>query len=175
MEAKLVTASNQWYEQPFAIKNPSYLEFPNLFVLIKPQISDQARDVAKTLWTFKMKSFAARATGWKPLSIAALQIRTGQRTLTTNLWSLTAHIYHVMIMVTGGFSKKSIFIIFRSSIRRCSSKQVILEISQYSHLCWSLFLIKFISTLYQKRLQHRCFLWKLRTPFLWNTSGSYFC
>ena len=62
-----------------------------------------------------MKSFAARATGWKPLSIAALQIRTGQRTLTTNLWPLTAHIYHVMIMVTGGFSKKSIFIIFRSS------------------------------------------------------------
>ena len=145
MEAKLVTASNQWYEQPFAIKNPSYLEFPNLFVLIKPQISDQARDVAKTLWTFKMKSFAARATGWKPLSIAALQIRTGQRTLTTNLWSLTAHIYHVMIMVTGGFSKKSIFIIFRSSRTQMFFKTGVIgnfAIFTGKHLWWSLFLIK---------------------------------
>ena len=42
---------------------------------------------------------------------AALQIRA----ITTNLWPLTTHIYHIMIIVTGDFSKKSFFIIFRSS------------------------------------------------------------
>ena len=38
--------------------------------------------------------------------LTALQIRAGQRSITANLWPLTAHIYHVMIIVTGGFSKK---------------------------------------------------------------------
>ena len=38
----------------------------------------------------------------------ALQIRDGQRSITANLLPLTAHIYHVMIIVTGGFSKKSV-------------------------------------------------------------------
>ena len=40
---------------------------------------------------------------------AALQIRAGQRSITINLWALTAHIYHVMIVVTDGFSKKSFY------------------------------------------------------------------
>ena len=40
-------------------------------------------------------------------STAALQIKGGQRSITANLWALTAHIYHVMIIMTGGFSKKS--------------------------------------------------------------------
>ena len=35
----------------------------------------------------------------------ALQIRASQRSITANLWSLTAHIYYVMIIVTGDFSK----------------------------------------------------------------------
>ena len=48
---------------------------------------------------------------------AALQIRAGQRSITTNLWPMTTHIYHVMIIVTSGISKKSFFIIiFRNSL-----------------------------------------------------------
>ena len=42
---------------------------------------------------------------------AALEIRPGQRPITTNLWPLTAHIYHVMIIVTDGFSKKSFLLL----------------------------------------------------------------
>ena len=41
--------------------------------------------------------------------VLALQIRAGQQSTTTNLWPLTAHIYHTMIIVTGGFSKKSFY------------------------------------------------------------------
>ena len=40
---------------------------------------------------------------------AVLQIKADQRSITGNLWPLTAHIYHVMIIVTGGFSKKSFY------------------------------------------------------------------
>ena len=48
---------------------------------------------------------------------AALQIRAGQRSITANLWPMTTHIYHVMIIVTSGISKKSFFIIiFRNSL-----------------------------------------------------------
>ena len=36
----------------------------------------------------------------------ALQIRAGQQSITTNLQPLTAHIYHELIIVTGGFFKK---------------------------------------------------------------------
>ena len=39
-----------------------------------------------------------------------LQIRAGHRSITANLWPLTAHIYHVMIIVTSSFSKNSFFI-----------------------------------------------------------------
>ena len=42
-----------------------------------------------------------------PLSV--LQVRAGQWSITANLWPLTTHIYHVMIIVTGGFSKKSYY------------------------------------------------------------------
>ena len=37
----------------------------------------------------------------------ALQIRAGQWSVTASLQPLTAHIYHVMIIVSGDFSKKS--------------------------------------------------------------------
>ena len=40
---------------------------------------------------------------WNIILTIALQI-------TANLWSLTAHIYHVKIIMTSGFSKKYIFI-----------------------------------------------------------------
>ena len=42
---------------------------------------------------------------------AALQIRAGQRSITANLRTLTAYIYHVMIIVTGEFSNKSFFLL----------------------------------------------------------------
>ena len=46
----------------------------------------------------------------------ALQVSTSQCSITANLWSLTVHIYHVMIIVTSGFSKKFFsIIIFRSN------------------------------------------------------------
>ena len=86
------------------------------------------------------------------VSYPALQIRAGQLSITINLWPLAAHIYHVMIIVTGGFSKKSFVIIFRSSR---SSKQVLLEILQFSQE--SLIACNFISTSSQKRLQYMCF------------------
>ena len=41
---------------------------------------------------------------------AALQIRVGQRSTAASLQPLTAHIYHIMIIVTGGFFKKYFFI-----------------------------------------------------------------
>ena len=47
-----------------------------------------------------------------------LQIRTGQRSITANIWPLTAYIYHVMIFVTGGFSKKCFLSFPRKSFER---------------------------------------------------------
>ena len=48
--------------------------------------------------------------------LVALQIRTNQLSISANLWPLIAYIYQVMIIVTGGFPKKTYFIIiFRSS------------------------------------------------------------
>ena len=99
---------------------------------------------------------------------AVLQITAGQRSITTNFWPLTAHIYHVMIIVTSGFSNKSFFIIiFRSSRMQMFFKNKcywkFCNIHRKISLCWSLFLIKFqtacdfVSTLSQKRLQHRWF------------------
>ena len=38
-----------------------------------------------------------------------LQIRAGQWSITPNLWTLTAHIYDVVIIVITGFSKKSFY------------------------------------------------------------------
>ena len=53
--------------------------------------------------------------------IKALQTRAGQRSITTNIWPLTAHIYHVMIIVIGGFSKSFylliLFLFFRNSFK----------------------------------------------------------
>ena len=41
--------------------------------------------------------------------LATLQIRAGQLSISTNLWPLIAHIYHVMIIMTSSFSKKSFY------------------------------------------------------------------
>ena len=48
-------------------------------------------------------------TPLRTMTVSALQIRAGQWSITANLWPLTTHIYHVMIIVTGGFSKKSFY------------------------------------------------------------------
>ena len=61
--------------------------------------------------------------------ISALQIGAGQRSVTASLWSLTAHIYHVMVIVTGGFSKKFLYFFSEAAVRRYYSKRVSLEIS----------------------------------------------
>ena len=39
----------------------------------------------------------------------ALQIRASQQSITANLWPLTTHFCHVMVIVTGGFSKKPFY------------------------------------------------------------------
>ena len=44
--------------------------------------------------------------------LTALQIRGSQRKITTNLRPLAAHIYHVIIIVTARFSKKSFLLLF---------------------------------------------------------------
>ena len=83
--------------------------------------------------------------------------------------------YHVMITVTGDFSKKFFYVDFRNS--------VLLEILQYSqeNICVvvSFTAFNFISNLSKKRLQNRWFLWKLQNfykqLFWWNTSGACFC
>ena len=40
-----------------------------------------------------------------------LQIRAGKRSITANLPSLNAHIYHAMIIVTGGFFSEMFFLL----------------------------------------------------------------
>ena len=76
--------------------------------------------------------------------LAALQIRANQQSITANLWNLTAYIYHALIIVTGGFSKKTFFIIIFSRTQIFFKKSVErnFEIFTGKHLCWSLFLIK---------------------------------
>ena len=57
-----------------------------------------------------MKCFCYRFT--------ALQLRAGQRSITTYLRSMTAHICHVMTIVTGSFSKKLLLLFPRNSFER---------------------------------------------------------
>ena len=40
-------------------------------------------------------------------SFTELQISAGQLSIAGNFWLLTVHIYHVMVIVSIGFSKKS--------------------------------------------------------------------
>ena len=50
----------------------------------------------------------------KKYIVAALRIRAGQWSITASLWPFLDHIYHIMIIVTGGFSEKYFIIIFIS-------------------------------------------------------------
>ena len=91
------------------------------------------------------------------LRFTALQIRTGSRSITANLWPLTAHIYYVMIIVNCGFSKKSFFIFRSSSSQMFFKTGVIRNFAVFTgkYLCWSLLLIKLQAlqpaTLFQPR------------------------
>ena len=71
-------------------------------------------------------------------------------------------------------------------MKGCLEKSRPVEFAKFTgkHICWSLFFNKVAGmrpvTFLNKRLQHKCFLVNfakiLRTPFLWNTSGScFFC
>ena len=74
-----------------------------------------------------------------------LQRRTGQWSITSNIWPLITHIYHVMIIVTGGFPRNLfIIIIFRSSCMQTFFKTGVRNVTIFTgkHLYWSLFLIK---------------------------------
>ena len=79
-----------------------------------------------------------------------------------------------MIIVIGGFSKKYVFIIFRSSCMQMFFKTIVARnfaIFAGKHLCWSLFSIKnnFISTFCYKRLQHSWFLFCENCEIFMNT------
>ena len=68
----------------------------------------------------------AQATG------KALQIRAGLQSITTSLWHLSVHIYHVMTIATIGFSKKSFFIIRVQLI----FLNAVMKIYPSTALCW---------------------------------------
>ena len=57
------------------------------------------------------------------------KIRTGERSINANLRPLTAHIYHVMIILTDGFSKKSYY--FFLEILLDNLELVILEFKHF--------------------------------------------
>ena len=121
--------------------------------------------------------------------LVALQIRTNQLSISANLWPLIAYIYQVMIIVTGGFPKKTYFIIiFRSSRTQIFFKTGVVrsfEIVAEKRLCWSLF---FFSLRYGLQLYFKPFPketstqvasaeWKLRNcygltacSFIWTSS-----
>ena len=61
---------------------------------------------------------------------AALQIRTDQQSITTNPWPLPVHIYHLQPVT---FWINLFLLLFsEAAVPRCSSKQVSLDILQYS-------------------------------------------
>ena len=89
-------------------------------------------------WQSKIQSKSSSLTKIISSLSAALQIRASQRPITANLWPLTAHICHVMIIVTGGFSRNLFFIIFRSSCMQMFFKTGVIKnfaIFTETHLC----------------------------------------
>ena len=89
-------------------------------------------------WQSKIQSKSSGLTKIISSLSAALQIRASQRPITANLWPLTAHICHVMIIVTGGFSRNLFLIIFRSSCMQMFFKTGVIKnfaIFTETHLC----------------------------------------
>ena len=63
----------------------------------------------------------------------ALQIRAGQRSITASLWPLTAHAYHVMIIVISSFSKSlSLLILFLFPINFLNNLELVFL--EFKHL-----------------------------------------
>ena len=60
-----------------------------------------------------------------------LQIRAGQRSITANLWPLTAHIYCVMFIVTVGISKS--FLLLQLFPRNSLVKGLELVFLEFKH------------------------------------------
>ena len=54
-------------------------------------------------WVIEINWLMQLTLAWKP---DWLLFRGSSQSITTNIWPFTGHIYHVMITVTGGFSKK---------------------------------------------------------------------
>ena len=131
------------------------------------------KEVNRTLWPIALGLLEAN-------SYTRLQIRAGQRSITANLWPLTSHIYHVMVILTGGFFKKSfLIIIFRSSRTQMFFKTGVIRnftIFAWKRLRWSLFLVRlqafWPATLFQPRLKRdfntgdSC---EKNVKFLWTT------
>ena len=85
-----------------------------------------------SLMNLVMNTVAAE-TVLKKVIKPALQIRASQQSITASLWPLTAHSYHVMIIVTMVFPRNLFLLLFAEvAVHSCSSKQVLLEILQYS-------------------------------------------
>ena len=97
-------------------------------------------------------------------------IRAGQWSITTSLWPLITHIYHVIIIVTSSFSKKYFFIII------CRSSCMQLFFKRGATRNFAIFTGKFNlaqkETLQVIPVKIAKFL---RTAFLWNTSSGYIC
>ena len=107
----------------------------------------------------------------------ALQIKAGQQSITDNLWPLTGHIYHVMVIVMVAFLRNLFFIIFRSSCMETFFKTGVIR-------NFAIFTRKSLqpATFFQphpKRDFNTCeipvkIVKFLQTAFLWNNSGGCF-
>ena len=65
---------------------------------------------------------------------SSLQTRAGQRSITANLRLWTAHIYHVMIIVTGGFSNKYFFYQYYFYFREILLNSLELVFLEFKHI-----------------------------------------
>ena len=83
------------------------LAMNNLSLFFSFSIDCSVEDI---YWKLKLKKKIK-----KNYCITTLQIRAGQRSIPANIWPLTTHIYHVMIIVTSGFSKKCFLLFPRKS------------------------------------------------------------
>ena len=76
---------------------------------------NQIRGYHCILVIYYLLVFIAVIDSWLALICSAvyivLQIRAGQQLITANLWPLTVNFYHVMIIVTSVFSKKSLLLL----------------------------------------------------------------
>ena len=140
-------------------------------LILRVSFTFLASQVAELLWWSLFPFWMTHET-----HNSVLWIRAGQWLIIANLWPLTAHIFHVIIIVTGDFSKKSFFIIivFRTSHTQTSFKtfrnihRKISVLESLFNKVADLVACNFISTLSWKKLKHRCFTVNI-TTFLWTT------